>query len=72
MIVTEASIFCKLLAQARNDGRIGHVSHYPEVDVDTAWGFGFRNATAIRFVQRVGVAYPVIDYFQAAVAARMR
>lgn len=66
MIVTEASIYRTLLAQARKDGRIGHVPHYPGVDVDNAWDCGFRDATAIWFVQRVGVAYPVIDYFQAA------
>jgi phage terminase large subunit len=66
MVVTEASIYGKLLAQARKDGRIGHVPHTPGVGVDTAWDFGFRDATAIWFVQRVGVAYHVIDYFQAA------
>lgn len=66
MIVTEASIYWKLLAQARKDNRIGHVPHTPGVDVDTAWDFGFRDATAIWFTQRVGVAYHVICYFQAA------
>jgi len=66
MVVTEASIYGKLLTQARKDNRIGHVPHTPGVDVDTAWDFGFRDATVIWFVQRVGVAYHVIDYFQAA------
>jgi hypothetical protein len=66
MIVTEASIFGKLLAQARKDNRIGHVPHYPGVDVHTAWDFGFRDLTAIWFIQRVGAAVHVIDYFQAA------
>ena len=66
LIVTEASIYGKLLAQARTDGRVGHVPHTPGVDVETAWDFGFRDATAIWFVQRVGVAYHAIDFFQAA------
>ena len=53
------------MAQARKDGRIGHVPHHRGVDVDIAVDWGYRDATAFVFVQRIGPAYHLIDFFQA-------
>jgi len=64
--VTAASIYGKLIQQARADGRVGHVPHRPGVEVCTGWDFGFRDLTAVWFIQRVGLAYHVVDFLQAA------
>ena len=65
MVITEASIYGKLMAQARTEHRIGHVPFTPGVDVHTGSDWGRRDLTVFWFVQRVGLAYHVIDYFAA-------
>jgi len=62
---TEASLYGTLLAQAREDGRLGHVGHTPGADVQTGVECGGRDATAVGAGPRVGVASPVLHVFPA-------
>ena len=63
MIVTEASIYGKLLAQAWRDHRIAEVPHDPRYGVCTAWDWGRRDQTVCWFFQPVGPAFHFIDFF---------
>jgi hypothetical protein len=63
LLITEASIYGKLMAQAWKDQRIGHVGHDSRYDVHTAWDWGRRDLTVCWFFQMVGPAYHLIDYF---------
>ncbi len=62
---TGASIYGSLMDQAHRDNRITHVPHRPGYDVLTAWDLGYRDACAIWFLQHIGPAYHVIDFYQA-------
>lgn len=44
--------------------RITSVPYHPNVLVNTYWDLGFSDATAIWFVQKVGMEYHVIDYYE--------
>lgn len=55
----------KLLEEAETAGRICNVPYDPAVLVNTYWDLGVGDTTAIWFVQQVGPAFHVIDYYEA-------
>lgn len=55
----------KPLQDAESDGRITRVPWEPSVPVATAWDLGMDDATAIWFIQQVGMEIRVIDYYEA-------
>lgn len=54
---------------ADNEKRIRNVPWEASIPVDTAWDLGMDDATAIWFVQRVGMEIRVIDYYESSGAA---
>jgi len=57
--------FAKPLAEARRDGRIGHVAADPLMVHRAFWDIGVRDATAIWIAQFVGAEIRVLDYYEA-------
>lgn len=64
-IVSEASYYARLIADAERQGRIGDFPHDPNRAVDTAWDIGIDDHTAIWFLQDDGVRVTAIDYHEA-------
>lgn len=63
--VNTGSVFGKQLAQAREDGRIGHVAYDDALGVYTAWDLGVGDATAIWFYQVTsGGEIHFIDHYE--------
>ncbi|MCK5020332.1 MAG: hypothetical protein KAS32_25060 [Candidatus Peribacteraceae bacterium] len=60
----EGSYYAKLMTLAEKDGRITNVPYDAAVSVDTIWDLGVGDSTAIWFVQRVGKAVQLIDYYE--------
>lgn len=60
----EGAYFGDQITKAREGGRVGEVPWNPNFPVHTAWDLGLNDATAIWFVQKVGAAVHVIDYFE--------
>ena len=58
------SIFGKELEASQDAGRICNVPFDPSCKVDTFWDLGIGDSTAIWFIQRVGRAVHVIDYYE--------
>ena len=54
----------RLLQRAEDEGRITKVPHDPSSLVETWWDLGVGDSTAIWFVQRIGQALHVIDYYE--------
>ncbi|WP_162918656.1 PBSX family phage terminase large subunit [Taklimakanibacter deserti] len=63
-IVSEASYYARLIAEAERQGRIGDFPHDPARPVDTAWDIGIDDYTAIWFLQDDGVQVTAIDYHE--------
>lgn len=63
-IVSEATYYARLIAQAENEGRVGDFPHDPERPVKTAWDIGIDDHTAIWFIQDDGLMATVIDYYE--------
>jgi len=61
----EGAIFNSELVSAAESGRLTRVNVQPAVEVSTFWDLGHSDNTAIWFVQRVGLEYRLIDYYQA-------
>lgn len=61
----KGSIYGSALAEAKAAGRMTHVPYNPQLPVHTGWDLGFDDATAIWFVQLVGMEVRVIDYYEA-------
>lgn len=59
----EGAYYADLMNKAQADGRITTVPHDPNAQVVTWWDLGIDDMTAIWFVQRVGKAIHVIDYY---------
>lgn len=53
------------MAEAESDGRITAVPYDAGSLVETAWDFGVDDATAIWWVQRVGLQWRVLEYYEA-------
>lgn len=60
----EGAIYANELRAAEADGRIRSVPAMRGVPVQTFWDLGRSDQTAIWFVQRVGLEWHVIDYFE--------
>ncbi len=60
----EGAIYANELRDAEADGRIRSVPIMRGVPVQTFWDLGRSDQTAIWFVQRVGLEWHVIDYFE--------
>ena len=60
----EGAYYAKLMDQAQKSGRIDRVPYDAAVPVDTVWDLGVSDSTAIWFVQRVGKAIQLIDYYE--------
>lgn len=58
------SIFSEDLQKAREGGRLTRVPYDSRFLVDTYWDIGYTDATAIWFVQRAGLEFHVIDYYE--------
>lgn len=54
----------KLLEDAEKDGRVCSVPYDPACGVVTYWDLGVGDTTVIWFVQQVGRAFHVIDYYE--------
>lgn len=63
-IVSEASYYSRLIAQAENEGRIGDYPHESARPVRTAWDIGIDDHTAIWFLQDDGFMATAIDYYE--------
>lgn len=53
------------LARLEQSGAIGHAPYDPRYPVQTWWDLGIGDATAIWFVQTIGLELRVIDYYEA-------
>lgn len=60
----EGAIYANELRDAEGEGRIRSVPIMRGVPVQTFWDLGRSDQTAIWFVQRVGLEWHVIDYFE--------
>lgn len=61
----KGAVFAQELALLREEGRIQHVPYLRDLVVDTCWDIGYRDATAIWFIQSPpGGAIRVIDYHE--------
>lgn len=61
----KGAVFAQELALLREENRITHVPYLREYIVDTCWDIGYRDATAIWFIQSPpGGAIRVIDYHE--------
>lgn len=52
------------MREAREQGRVGEVVYDRAHPVETWWDLGYRDPTAIWFVQRVGASLHAIDYYE--------
>jgi phage terminase large subunit len=65
-LVTEASYYGRLIAQAERDGRIGAYPYRPDGNpVITSWDLGVDDYTAIVFWQVEGLIPTIVDYYEA-------
>jgi len=55
----------KEMANAEQEGRIGHVAIDPSQPVHTAWDLGVRDSTAIWFYQLLAGGLHIVDYYEA-------
>ncbi len=62
--VLDGAIFADEIHQLILDGRLGKVPYDPQRPVFTAWDLGHSDQTAIWFIQRVGMEFNVIDFYQ--------
>lgn len=60
----EGSYYGRLLAAAKDEGRVGRVVAEPALPVHTAWDLGVGDATAIWFFQVVGRERHYLDYYE--------
>lgn len=59
----EGAIFAKELNLANEEHRITRVSVQPGIPVHTFWDLGLSDKTAVWFVQKVGLEYRIVDYY---------
>ena len=62
--LTPGAYYARQLAEARGEGRITSVPHQAGAEVDTFWDLGVDDSMSIWFVQHVGKAHHVIDYYE--------
>lgn len=62
--VIEGAIYADELRQVIKDGRRGVVKYDPSKPVYTFWDLGHSDKTAIWFIQRSGLEYNIINFYQ--------
>ena len=60
----QGAYYANELERAYDEERIGKVPYDPSKQVETWWDLGMADSTSIWFVQRVGTAVHVIDYYE--------
>mgnify|MGYP000048887213 CR=1 FL=1 len=60
----EDAIYANEILAAEENGRICNVPMNPKVPVHTFWDLGYKDNTAIWFVQKIGLEYHIIDFYQ--------
>jgi phage terminase large subunit len=60
----EGAIYADEMRDAAEDGRIMRVPHNPALVVNTFWDLGYSDMTSIWFVQKSGLEYNIIDFYQ--------
>lgn len=58
------AIYAKELRESQEAKRICNVPYNPAIPVDCAWDLGWADYTSIWFVQKVGLEYHLIDFYQ--------
>jgi len=64
MGAVRGAYYTRQMAAAEVEGRITRVPWQPAVEVDTYWDLGVDDSMAIWFIQHVGKAHHVIDYYE--------
>lgn len=62
--VLEGAIYAEELQQVIRENRRGHFPYDPNKPVITYWDLGHSDKTAIWFVQRAGVEFNIINYYE--------
>jgi phage terminase large subunit len=62
--VLDGAIYAEELLEVIKERRRGYVKYDPNKPVYTFWDLGHSDKTAIWFVQRVGMEYNIIDYYE--------
>lgn len=62
--ILDGAIYVDEIRQCLLEGRRKRVPHDPTKPVFTAWDLGHSDKTAIWFIQRVGMEYNLIDYYE--------
>lgn len=60
----DGAVYAEEILKTLKEGRRGHVPHDPTKPVITAWDLGHSDKTAIWFIQRVGLEYNLIHYYE--------
>ena len=60
----KGAIYAEELRRTTSEGRICKVEYEKAIPVDTFWDLGRADYTAIWFVQRVGMQWRVLDYYE--------
>ena len=60
----DGAIYAEEIQKTLLDGRRKHVPHDPTKPVITAWDLGHSDKTAIWFIQRTGMEYNLIHYYE--------
>lgn len=60
----DGAVYADEIKQALLDGRRKHVPYDPSKPVYTAWDLGHSDKTAIWFIQRAGLDFNLIDYYE--------
>jgi phage terminase large subunit len=58
------AVYARMLAKAREEGRICRVPYDPSAEVFTAWDLGFTDCTAIWWLQFVGRELRWLEYYE--------
>lgn len=56
--------YARQMEDARRTGRVTKVPHRPGLEVFTSWDLGVDDSTSIWFIQPIGQAFNVIDYYE--------
>lgn len=60
----EGAIYADEMIMLNEQGRIGSVPYNPKKPVNVFWDLGYGDQTSIWFIQREGLEYNVIDFYQ--------
>jgi phage terminase large subunit len=60
----DGAVYAEEIVKALEEGRRRYVPHDPSKPVITAWDLGHSDKTAIWFIQRAGMEYNIINYYE--------